>query len=155
MRRLILMIFIMIMAQNCKKDTLLCYTPPPRLAFLLLNKDSKPLLTDQNLGTLQIWYRKDAKMLQWNIPLVSPHIFRNTEALIIFSMKELIDQSPEILLFDFEIHLEGKKITNVLAKISQTDNKDCNNWRFMSELRFENKIINHSALDEVYTLKFD
>lgn len=155
MKKLIFIVLLLTITQACRNEPFLCFTLPPRLAFLLLNQESKPVITDQNLATLQIWYRKDGKMVQWNMPLVSPHIFRNTEGSIIFSMKQLIDQSPEISLFDFEIHLEGKKLTNVLAKISQTNNKDCNNWRFMSELRFENKILNYAALDEVYTLKFD
>ncbi len=153
MKKLIFVIFILFITQACQKEEIrVCQSEPPHGIFLLLDKESKPVITDANRSSLRIWYQKEGKLTQWNFdPNKSPNVIKNAEGQIIFRITEILQEKTTLSNLNFEIHLEGKKIASVSAKIGKNDTP-CNQWNFISELFFENKIIPPTLPLGIYVL---
>ena len=125
-----------------------CLAPPPTFSFVLLDKNDKELITKSNKDSVKIFYWDGSlnKRLVFNILVNFDSSNSSNPSFQSFANADaIIPQSANSNDPIFSLELSGFVVGKIQLKTFE-HNEKCNRWYDVSEVRFNDKLVDRQKL---------
>lgn len=146
---------IVLFFSRCVPDKPVCLAPPPSFYFVILDKNDKELLNRSNKDSLKLSYlnglnREFIPNLPTRVIDTIPNTFSPFQIVagdfgIIFKSAALKDP-----IFSLEL---GEKVIGKMQLKTFRHNEKCNDWDDVSEVRFNDKVIQRISTSGIFVFR--